>query len=253
MSWSKFIAATLQPGVELTPANALNGNPMQLLDMDGTPPLPLEVDDEFLSPHLAADAAHQPPGRLSYMAGFIAISKLFKVLSGCIVRHRTLVNDPQSAQGHDTLRTYVDRSLEHVQVLLAAMPEQLQPGNAADGNTVFGTQAANVYITALCIELALVSGAPGIGETDWTGLTPARPPRKGLGRGRRDRTIRDCAARIPAARAHAARVPCVQWREYAWQSAPRDPRAAECDTGGSVGRGAVGLVEHGEQKGESLR
>lgn len=91
------------------------------------------------------------------MAGFIAISKLFQVLSGCIVRHRTLVNDPQSAQAPAVLCAYVDRSLEYVQVLLTGLPEQLQPGNASDGNTVFGTQAANVYVTALCIELALVS------------------------------------------------------------------------------------------------
>lgn len=133
---------------------------MQLLDMDGVPPLPLEVDDEFLSPHLPADSAFQPPGRLSYMAGFIAVSKLFKILSGCIVRHRTLVNDPDSAQDPETLRAYVARSLDYVQALLASMPDQLQPGNASDADTVFGTQAANVYITALCIELALVSARP---------------------------------------------------------------------------------------------
>ncbi|GMK58065.1 hypothetical protein CspeluHIS016_0500970 [Cutaneotrichosporon spelunceum] len=132
--------------------NALNGHPIQLLDMDGTPPLPLEVDDEHLSPHAAGE---QPEGRLSYMAGFLAICRLFKVLSACLVRHRTLLNDPESALPPDAQRMFVDSSLDYVRALRADMPSALQPDNAS-ADTVLGTQAANVYITALCIELALL-------------------------------------------------------------------------------------------------
>jgi len=123
--------------------------------MDGVPPLPLEVDDEFLS----VDGGVQPSGRLSYMAGFAYLARLFKVLSGCIVRHRTLAADPSSVPDKSKLMRWVTTSLEDVQSLLAQLPEELQPENIShDGPpSVFGTQAANLYVTALCIELSLVS------------------------------------------------------------------------------------------------
>ncbi|BEI97789.1 hypothetical protein CcaverHIS631_0300880 [Cutaneotrichosporon cavernicola] len=142
--------------------NALNGHPIQLLDMDGTPPLPLEIDDEYLSPHAAGE---QPEDRLSYMAGFLAISRLFKVLSACLVRHRTLLNDPDSAFPPEAQCTFVDRSLEYVRALRADMPPALQPDNAS-ADTVLGTQAANVYITALCIELALLDLRAKVADDD---------------------------------------------------------------------------------------
>lgn len=135
--------------------NSLNGHPMILNDMDGVPPLPLEIDDEYM----AGDATFpQPEGKLSYMSGFCYVSKLFQVLNGCIVRHRTLqAADPSTGPTTETLQAWVDSKLEEVQDLLTEIPEELQSGSISQDNpSVFGTQAANLYITALCIELALL-------------------------------------------------------------------------------------------------
>lgn len=42
---------------------------------------------------------------------------------------------------------------------MADLPNQLRPGNlgAHQGSSMYGMQAANICITALCLELALVS------------------------------------------------------------------------------------------------
>lgn len=159
---------------------------MILHEMDGCPPLPLEIDDEYMT----GDATFpQPPGRLSYMSGFCYVSLLFKVLNGCITRHRTLAMDDAASAAASTgtsagvsatsgnvgpdraaLAAWVSSSLQYVQRLLAEMPEQLRPGGPSltpDAPSVFGTQAANLCITALCTELALLdlqSKVAGEGE-----------------------------------------------------------------------------------------
>lgn len=69
--------------------DAMSGRALILNDFEGLPPLPDEVDDEFITPN---GIVAQPAGRLSHMAGFVAICRIFQVLSQCITRHRAWAN-----------------------------------------------------------------------------------------------------------------------------------------------------------------
>lgn len=69
--------------------DAMSGRALILNDFEGLPPLPDEVDDEFITPN---GIVQQPEGRLSHMAGFRAICRIFQVLSQCITRHRAWAN-----------------------------------------------------------------------------------------------------------------------------------------------------------------
>ncbi|KAL1413725.1 hypothetical protein Q8F55_001507 [Vanrija albida] len=129
--------------------NSLNGHPVQLSDFDGTPPLPLEIDDEYL-PGLA-----QPADKTSYLAAFGITARLFKVLGGCIQRHRVWLHDADAGPSGVRLASWVAEQRREVEGLLAGLPPTLQP-RFQQGSTAFATQAANIYITALCAELALL-------------------------------------------------------------------------------------------------
>lgn len=69
--------------------DAMSGRALILNDFEGLPPLPDEVDDEFIT---GAGIVQQPEGKLSHMAGFRAICRIFQVLSQCITRHRAWAN-----------------------------------------------------------------------------------------------------------------------------------------------------------------
>lgn len=69
--------------------DAMSGRALILNDFEGLPPLPDEVDDEYITPN---GIVGQPEGKLSHMAGFRAICRIFQVLSQCITRHRAWAN-----------------------------------------------------------------------------------------------------------------------------------------------------------------
>ena len=88
---------------------------MALPDFEGTPPLPLKVNDE----NMTSDHVPQAPnGKHSHMTGFIAVIKIFCILSQCLLRQRPFAtldiqfNRPRLMQwiesvhviGHDHLR-----------------------------------------------------------------------------------------------------------------------------------------------------
>ncbi|WOO76537.1 uncharacterized protein LOC62_01G000164 [Vanrija pseudolonga] len=130
--------------------NSLNGHPVQLADYDGAPPLPLEIDDEYL-PALA-----QPADKTSYLAAFGICARLFKVLGGCIQRHRVWLHDADAGPSGVRLASWVAEQRRDVDALLSTLPPSLQPRFQQQGDTAFATQSANIYITALCAELALL-------------------------------------------------------------------------------------------------
>ena len=58
-------------------------------DNEGLCSLPLEVDDDFIT---AQGSFPQPSNRTSIMVGFVAVSKLFKIMSEVLFRHRCCLN-----------------------------------------------------------------------------------------------------------------------------------------------------------------
>lgn len=167
----------------------MNGlTPISLNDFEGTPPLPLEVDDEYLT---TTGHAPQPPSTASYMSGFVAGLRLFQVLGQCQLRQRILHACPEAGTSKDVLYAWIEDAQHRVRALLEALPEELQAdirvgrdgataggmaaaarhasaavgggGSGTDGHereTTFGIQQANIHITALCVEFALVGLHP---------------------------------------------------------------------------------------------
>lgn len=71
-------------------------------DTEGLCSLPLETDDEYIT---AQGSFPQPPYRTSFMVGFVAVSKIFKIMSEVLFRHRstqrrlTLLNPKSTPYG----------------------------------------------------------------------------------------------------------------------------------------------------------
>ncbi|WVQ91961.1 hypothetical protein IAS59_005769 [Cryptococcus gattii] len=137
--------------------NAMYLNPVAIQDWDGTPPLPLEVDDDFIT---RDDVLLVQPGQqYSYMIGFNCIIRLFQILSQCILRRRLLNSAPSFEFNVWVHGEWVQETMKELRQILADLPPQLRPEPEfqEDSSTSFnGTQAANICITALCVEMALL-------------------------------------------------------------------------------------------------
>ena len=151
---------------------------MIICDVQGTPPLPSEVDDDLLTdsrhrteegvqggPQQATETGShgqlpsQPKRRMSVMVGFVALTKIFELLSKCLWRHRIYLSaDPTSGGSREALQSWVLQSKVELQHIMEGLPFQLRPDfNPKTGvDLPFGIQAANICITGLCLELALV-------------------------------------------------------------------------------------------------
>jgi hypothetical protein len=138
--------------------NALNGHQVNFPDFEGTPPLPLEVDDEYIT---AESILTQPKSRQSFMSGFIAISRVFQILSQAIMRQRTLQMNHKAGPDRNTLLEWIGETTEELRGIMEGLPPLLRHdyGGADDGeiHSIYATQQANIHITALCLELYLVS------------------------------------------------------------------------------------------------
>lgn len=132
-------------------------NPVAIQDSDGVPPLPLEVDDDFIT---RDDMLLVQPGQQhSYMVGFNCVNRLFQILSQCMLRQRLLNSTPSFGFNVWAHGEWVQGAMNELRQILADLPPQLrpEPGSGGDSSTSFNeTQAANICFTALCVEMALV-------------------------------------------------------------------------------------------------
>lgn len=149
---------------------ASSGNPIHLMDFEGFPDFPMEVEDELIT---ASGAFPQPADRLSAMTGFVTLLKLFRLMHDCIVRHRQLrrflaaataasngepVVIPQ-ADAEQSL-AWAEDALAQAEEIMNNLPSQLAGEQdishlAEDEAAVFGMQRANLLITALSLQFVL--------------------------------------------------------------------------------------------------
>lgn len=150
------------------------GQPSFISDHEGLCSLPLEVDDDFIT---AQGSFPQPANKTSVMIGFVAVSKLFKVMSETLFRHRAYQNrfsyDWEGAQGADldervrVESAWITRAHDRIKEVLDGLPQDLAvqradqaaPNNSLDPDlgAIFGMQLANCLITAASVQFALVS------------------------------------------------------------------------------------------------
>ncbi|ADV23405.1 hypothetical protein I305_01372 [Cryptococcus gattii E566] len=131
---------------------ALNGAPIMLSEMEGVPPLPMAVDDEYIS-----EESHfpQPFGKRSYMTGFVIVTRIFRLLGQCLQRHRMfLCEKDQSPDTKGSLR-WIEQALEELETLTDDVPVTAN-FDAAQQEPWWGIQCANIHITALCVQFACI-------------------------------------------------------------------------------------------------
>jgi hypothetical protein len=129
---------------------------MLINDFQGVPPLPEPIDDDFLT---SQGMFPQPPSRTSVLAGFVCLSKIFRILSECFFHHR-LVLSPLSSQGVPVVGTeWTVYAEDRLHAVLREMPGAIQDPNTCGnekGRRVFAMQRANILITAAIAKFALV-------------------------------------------------------------------------------------------------
>lgn len=101
------------------------------------------------------------------MSGFIVISRIFQILSQTIMRQRTLRINPSAGPDKQALLLWIEGTISELRGIMSDLPEKLRhdySAASADGagagvavHSLYATQQANIQITALCLELCLVS------------------------------------------------------------------------------------------------
>lgn len=135
-------------------------SPISLNDSEGVPPLPLEVDDDYITTSVATS---QPIGTVSYMTGFVVVSRIFQILGQCQIRQKTFANNREAGPPRAELLAWVEVQRAELWRLLDDLPGKLRAdwrevgGFERAEESSMGIQRANIHITALCVELALVS------------------------------------------------------------------------------------------------
>ncbi|BEI94878.1 uncharacterized protein CcaverHIS019_0704590 [Cutaneotrichosporon cavernicola] len=129
---------------------AIPGNPMLINDFQGVCSYPEAIDDDFIT---SQGMFPQPAHKTSLLAGFVAVSKLFRILSECFFHHRCALSELQTIT---TAWTVVAE--ERVHALLRELPSAIQdpPSVPLEANRqVFATQRANILITVAIVKFAL--------------------------------------------------------------------------------------------------
>jgi hypothetical protein len=130
-----------------------------LENVDHLPPLPLEVDDDFIT---SQGSFPQPQSLSTCMTGFVVCSRLFQSLSECQFRHRNLRFLLNAGLDLESSLSWAQSKQAELTQTVKSLPIAWQPARTAisTGTDVFGTQRANILITATMLELALVSLFP---------------------------------------------------------------------------------------------
>ncbi|KAL7420962.1 hypothetical protein Q5752_003846 [Cryptotrichosporon argae] len=128
---------------------AVAGNPMLINDFQGVCSYPEAIDDDFIT---SQGMFPQPASRPSLLAGFVSVSKLFRVLSECFFHHRCILSELRTIGTDWTLLAE-----ERVHAVLREMPSAIQdPASAKPGlREVFAMQRANILITVAIVKFAL--------------------------------------------------------------------------------------------------
>jgi hypothetical protein len=99
------------------------------------------------------------------MIGFVAVTKLFRIMSECLFRHRIIKNRPFPGLGdYSTDMEWIAEANERIAGVFDELPPVLSSVDGKEGGAgldpdllaVFGMQRANLLITAASVKFALV-------------------------------------------------------------------------------------------------
>lgn len=138
--------------------DALSGRPIIIPDFEVAGPLPVEIDDDYITP---AGYVRQPRGVTSYMGGFVFIMRVWTIVSRCVAQHRAFANGEESDNRAAHL-AWVGAAQNQLRELHENLPTSLRSelGHESDEPSaqpsLFGIQQTNITITVLCAEFALL-------------------------------------------------------------------------------------------------
>ncbi|KAJ9110508.1 hypothetical protein QFC22_006729 [Naganishia vaughanmartiniae] len=137
--------------------DASSGMQILMNDFEGVPPYPLCIDDELIT---TEGNLPQPVNRPSYMTGFVANVQLMQILSECMRRHRIYQTSPRDTDVYGILR-WIERGQAQMRQVIQDLPDVLGPAPplgvmVTDQSEMFATQRANLLITAVSSEFALL-------------------------------------------------------------------------------------------------
>ena len=144
------------PRLDRTEASV--GLPSLMPDYEGVPPMPLDVDDEFITPQ---GYLPQPQDRPSTMTGLAMCCGLFRTFSECLFRHRAFSYTPGTAADPESTLAWIESARRDLTRQLRSFPNAWQADPQGmedeDDRVMYGTQRANILITAASLDFALVS------------------------------------------------------------------------------------------------
>jgi hypothetical protein len=127
-------------------SRAIADEPMLINHFQGVCSYPDAIDDDLIT---SQGMFPQPPHRTSLLAGFVAVSRLFRILSECFFFLRCIEAQIEPAVNVDL--DWARRAEGRVHDVLNALPE------GGDQREVFAMQKANVVVTAAIVKFAIVS------------------------------------------------------------------------------------------------
>lgn len=121
--------------------------------------MPLEVDDDYIT---TSGTSGQPGGMTSYMSGFVANSRIFQVLGQAQLRQRTFAHNFDAGPSPNQLLHWIARAQATLRKILDELPADLREDFKTHQfdekmDSHLGVSQANIHISALCVEFALVS------------------------------------------------------------------------------------------------
>ncbi|KAM0749420.1 hypothetical protein T439DRAFT_327121 [Meredithblackwellia eburnea MCA 4105] len=154
---------------------SLNGYPMIIHDIEGLPELPVQVDDECIfKDGIRSGPAGGNPSTPSFLVGFVSNCRLFEIISQSIVHRRSLQTQSGSRVGRvdpATIEKWVEAAFVWISEIMEELPVELKNGSGehldvwgglsggksgATPLSPYGTQQANILVTALSAEFSLL-------------------------------------------------------------------------------------------------
>lgn len=132
---------------------------MLINDFQGVCSYPEAVDDDFIT---SQGMFPQPPSKTSLLVGFVAVSKLFRILSECFFHHRCIQSNLKTIGPQ-----WPQLAEERIHRLLTELPLSIQdPASATSNRTIFATQRANILITTAIVKFALYDLRSALAEEE---------------------------------------------------------------------------------------
>lgn len=132
---------------------------MLINDFQGVPSLPEATSDEFIT---SQGMFSQPTARPSVMTGFVAVCKVFRILSEAFFHHRCMVSG-----FHTVSPDWTVSAEERLHEVLRDLPDAIQNptiNTSEASRQVFAMQRANILITAAICKFALVRSMQGLAD-----------------------------------------------------------------------------------------